>query len=131
MIINRASKRPISESNDLPDMSAGIQMFFQKIVIEIVFKRNVDGYLKEETNTIKTQGVRVTQTSQQLAIKPEGERHWKWSNLFLVPGSKLEVDYIVKIQDVKYRVMQKKDNKEYSVTEYELLQDYEKEEDNE
>lgn len=124
MRIVSANKMKVYDSNDLPDMSEGVQMFFQNIFIEILHKQNSEGFLQEFAKPVRTQGVRVTQTPQQLAMKPEGQRDWKWSNLFMLPEPKLRVDDIVKIQGTKYRVMQKSDNKEYGVCSYELLEDY-------
>ena len=128
MKIDYAGKRKLSQSNDLPDMTPGIEMFFQKITIEIVIKHNHKGILEEETSTHRTMGVRISQTGQQLAMHPEGQRNWKYSNLFMLPEPKLRVDDVVRIQGVKYRVMNRKNNSEYSCVEYELLEDYENEE---
>lgn len=124
MKIDCANKRNITESPDLPDVSAGIQMYFQPFRIGLVYKQNNRGYLQEFINTFQTQGFRIAQSPQQLALKPEGERDWKWSTLFMLPEPSLKVDDVVTIQKVRYRVMQKRDNKEYSCVEYELLQDY-------
>ncbi len=122
--IDRANKRNINDANDLPDVSDGVRMFFQNIKIEVLHKYTEDGYVKEKKTCILTQGVRVTQTPSQLAMKPEGERTWKWSNLFTVPGVNLKLDDIVEIRDIKYRVMGKEDNSEYGVVSYSLLEDY-------
>ena len=124
MSIDYAGKRGIHESGDLPDVSEGIQMFFQRIELELIRKQNDGGFLQEDADPISTQGVRITQTPQQLAMHPEGERDWKWSNLFMVPEPRLKVDDRVKIQGVKYRVMNRADNKEYGCMQYELLEDY-------
>lgn len=125
--IDRANKRNTNDANDLPDMSAGVQMFFQNIKIEIVHKRNESGYLKEKTKCILTQGVRQTFTPAQLAMKPEGQRTWKWSKLHTLPEPKLNLDDIVKIRDVSYRVMTRADQSEYGFVEYDLLEGYENE----
>jgi len=119
----------VSESNDLPDMSQGVQMFFQNIVIELIYKQNDHGFLDETPTVIKTQGVRVTQTSRQLAMKPEGERKWKWSTLFMVPDPKrsLKEDDRLKIHGIKYRVMSDTSNLEYGVASFELIEDYDEE----
>lgn len=127
MSIDYAGKRGIHESGDLPDVSEGIQMFFQRIEIFLVRKQNDKGFLQEDLDPISTQGVRMSQTPQQLAMHPEGERDWKWSMLYMVPEPELKVDDIVKIHGVKYRVMQRSRNKEYGCVSYELLEDYDEE----
>lgn len=66
-------------------------------------------------------------TPAQLAMKPEGERTWKWSRLHLLPDPKLELDWIVVIREVKYRVMAVENQAEYGYIAYDLLEDYENE----
>lgn len=127
MKIDRANKRNIIDTNDLPDLSAAVQAFFQKIKLEVVRKRNDDGYLKEKKHCIITQGVRVTFTARQLEMKPEGERTWKWSKLYTLPYPKLKLDDIVEIRGIKYRVMLLTDQAEYGYVEYDLKEDYEDE----
>lgn len=127
MKIDCANKRNISQSSDLPDMTAGVQMFFQPMKIGPVYKQNKHGYLEEFLNIFKTQGVIQTLNPQQLATKPEGERAWKWRKLHTLPEPKLNVDDIVKIGKTKYRVMDKEDNSQYGVVSYDLQEDYEDE----
>lgn len=127
MKIDCANKRNISNSPDVPDVSAGIQMWFQPIRIDVVFKQNRGGYLQEFINTFRNQAFKIAQSPQQLMMKPEGQRDWKWHTLYMNGEPKLKVDDIIVIQNMKYRVMQKRDNSEYSCVEYELLEDYQDE----
>lgn len=127
MKIIPANRGKICDANDLPDMSQGVQMFFQNIIIDLVYKQNDEGFLDETLNQIKTQGVRYSQTPRQLAMKPEGERKWKWSILYLLPDPKLKVDDKIKIHGIKYRVMTAMENQEYGVMSYELIEDYNEE----
>jgi len=127
MKIDRANKRNVNDTTDLPDLSSGVMTFFQSIKIEIVKKRNDSGYLKEKKICILTQGVRQAFTQRQLAIKPEGERSWKWSKLHVLPEPRLNLDDIVLIRDVKYRIMAEMHQSEYGYREYDLLEDYEDE----
>lgn len=127
MTIDRANKRNVCDANDLPDVSEGVQMFFQNIKIEVVHKRNDAGYLKEKKSCILTQGVRQTFTPRQLEMKPEGERTWKWSKLHTLPEPKLKLDDIVLIRGIKYRVMVLDDQAEYGFVAYDLKEDYEDE----
>ena len=124
--IQPANKRTISQSPDVAlDVSLGVQMFFQKILIGLVYKQNDGGFLEEFTKPIYTMGVRVSMNARQLAVKPEGERKWKWSSLYTVPLPELNVDDIVQISGIKYRVMSSQANQEYGCRAYELLEDYE------
>jgi hypothetical protein len=124
MKIDRANKRNLTEANDLPDLSTSVQMFFQNIKIDVIRKENNSGYVKEKKLCILTQGVRQTFTPAQLAMKPEGERTWKWSKLHTLPEPKLKLDDIVQIRGIKYRVMVMADQSEYGFEEYDLQEDY-------
>lgn len=122
--IDRANKRKVTELIDLPDVSAAVQMFFQPIKINVVCKVQVDGYTQETTRCITTQGVRQAFTADQLAIKPEGQRGWKFSKLYCTPDVKLKLDDIIYIRGVKSRVMASADWAEYGYSEFDLVEDY-------
>lgn len=124
MKIHNANQRNVNYANDLPDVSAGVEMFFQSIKMHKVRKHNEDGYLVERKNCILTQGVRQTFTPAQLAMKPEGQRTWRWSKLHILPEPKLNLDDIVEIRGIKYRVMTMDNHAEYGVISYDLVEDY-------
>jgi len=125
MKIIPANKTTVYNAHDLPDMTEGIMSFFQNIVIELIYKQNDEGFLEETPTAIRTQGVRFSQSSRELAMKPEGER--KWSTLYLLPEPVLKVDDKVKIFGIVYRVMSSTGNSEYGVCSYELIEDYDAE----
>lgn len=124
MKIDRANKWNVNYANDLPDVSEGVQMFFQTIKMHRVTKHNEDGYLVERKHCILTQGVRQTFTLAQLAMKPEGQRTWRWSKLHILPNPKLALDDIVEIRGIHYRVMTMDNHAEYGVISYDLIEDY-------
>lgn len=127
MKIIPANKTTVYNAHDLPDMSEGVMSFFQNIIIELIYKQNNEGFLSETPDVIHTQGVRFSQSSRELAMKPEGERKWKWSTLYLLPEPPLKVDDKVRIFGIVYRVMSSTGNTEYNVCSYELIEDYDAE----
>lgn len=124
MKIDSAKKRNISESIDLPDLSTGVQMFFQPLIISKIYKQNNKGYLEEFLNTFRTQGVIQTLSVAQLAMKPEGQRTWQWRKLHTVSEPKLKLDDLIVIKKIRYRVMSMEDNNQYGVISYDLQEDY-------
>lgn len=124
MRINCGNKRNISQSSDLPDVSPGIEMFFQPLIISKVYKQNNKGYLEEFLNTFRTQGVIQTLSPAQLAMKPEGQRTWQWRKLHTLSEPRLKLDDIIYIYKIRYRVMDMEDNSQYSVISYDLQEDY-------
>lgn len=125
MKINSASQRGINESPDLPDMTTGVEMFFQNLTVGIVYKKqNNEGYLQEFVKEVQTQGVIQTMSPAQLAMKPEGQRTWQWRKLHMLPKPRLILDGIVVIRKVRYRVMDVEDNSQYGVVSYDIQEDY-------
>lgn len=123
MIINGNTKRIGSNSN-LPQMGEVLLSWFQDMTFDLVTKIINNYDLAETITTIVTKGVRQPFTDQQLNIKPEGQRAWKWETLHCLPDIKLEPDDIVVFNEVRYRVMQKLDYSEYGYLEYHIIQDY-------
>jgi hypothetical protein len=74
----------------------------------------------------RAMGMRAPMRDQDLIMKPEGERAWRWQTLHCLPDLILKIDAIVVFEGLRYRVMMKKDYAEYGYIVYHLLQDYEK-----
>ena len=87
-------------------------------------KSVVGSQLVEVDTPFIFQGVRQPFTAQQLALKPEGQRHWKWEMIHAWPNLQLKPDEIITFANQNYRVMQKWDWTEYGYVQYEIAQDY-------
>lgn len=123
-MISNAKDIKIGAQSNLPQMSEVLLAWFQDMTFDLVTK-TIDEYdLKETTQSISTRGVRQPFTSQQLAIKPEGQRAWLWETLHCLPDVKLKPDDVVLFNQVRYRVMEKLDYSEYGYLEYHIIQDY-------
>lgn len=126
-MISNAKDKTISQLNAqsaLPQMGEVLLSWFQNMTFDLVTKALDEYDLKETTESINTRGVRQPFTAQQLSIKPEGQRAWKWETLHCLPDVKLNPDDIVIFNTVKYRVMSKLDYTEYGYLEYHIVQDY-------
>lgn len=123
MIIN-AKDKPLTYTG-LPQMGEVLPSWFQPMTFTLVTKSLVDYEVQEVLVTVTTQGVRQPMSAQELAIKPEGQRGWKWETIHCLPNVKLKLDDIIIFDTVKYRVMQKWDWSEYGYIQYEICQDYE------
>lgn len=116
---------PLNSSfSTLPNVSDVLPDWFQPLTFDVVTKTIVNFENQETVRTITTQGVRQPMTAQQLAIKPEGQRAWKWETLHCLPDAVLQVDDIVIFNGVKYRVMQKWNWSEYGYCEYHICEAY-------
>lgn len=109
---------------NLPNMSTTIEGWFQNIIVALVVKTMVNNRVVETTTDYETRGVLQPQTIQQLEIKPEGQRSWKWYMLHCQPSLSLKTDDEVVIRGEHYRVMGRWGFDEYGFVQYELVQDY-------
>ena len=125
MIRNGKDTRLSNSFNTLPDVSDVLPDWFQPLTFDVITKSLVNYEVQEVTVTISTLGVRQPMTPQQLSIKPEGQRAWKWETLHCLPDIKLRIDDVVIFGGNKYRVMQKWDWAEYGYCEYHICQAYE------
>lgn len=120
-----AKNIPLSQNTgNLPNMASALEGWMQPMVFGTVTKTMINSVVREVMTTIEFQGVMQPFSFEQLAIKPEGERSWKWYMLHAQIGLQLETDSVVNYQDVQYRVMEKGDYKEYGYVEYHLIQDF-------
>ena len=123
MIMNGKDFKIGAQSN-LPDVSDALLDWFQNMTFDLISKAITDYGLTETATTISTKGVRQPFSAQQLSIKPEGQRAWKWETLHCLPDVKLNPDDIVVFNGIRYRVMDKLDYSEYGYLEYHIIQDY-------
>ena len=128
--MRNAKDRKLSESaTGLPDVSQSVEMFLQRMVVKVIRKKQVDGYTKEYTECIITQAVKQPFSPEQLEVKAEGERSWKWYTLHSLTDLRLKTDDIVILHEVEYRVMEKLDFREYGYYEYHIVEGFQKDED--
>lgn len=109
----------------VPNVVESMYDYFQtNTFIRIV--KTIVNFQTVETETEETFfGVRQPFSPQQLAMKPEGQRRWKWQTIHALPTLQLSPDERILFNDEKYRVMGKSDFKEYSYLMYEIVEDYE------
>lgn len=123
MIIN-AKDKPLTYTG-LPQVGEVLPSWFQPLTFDVITKTVVNYEVAETKITISTQGVRQPMSSQQLQIKPEGQRAWKWETIHCLPDVRLKVDDIIIFDGVKYRVMERWNWAEYGYVQYEICQSYE------
>lgn len=123
-MITNAKDKPLTYSG-LPQVGDVLPSWFQPLTFDVVTKTIVNYEVEETTLTITTQGVRQPMSAQQLSIKPEGQRAWKWETIHCLPDVKLRVDDIVIFNGTKYRVAERWDWSEYGYLEYHIHQAYE------
>lgn len=126
MIFKNGSDTPINAgSPTLPNMASALNNWLINMIFGIVGKVVNSTFEVTETETdIEFKGVWQPFTSQQLMLKPEGQRAWKWFTVHALVQLKLEPDMVVKYLAQQYRVMEVRNYMEYGYMEYHLVQDY-------
>jgi hypothetical protein len=124
MTIINAKDKPLTYTG-LPQVGEVLTSWFQPLTFEVITKTVVNYEVQETRQTITTQGVRQPMSAQQLAIRPEGQRAWKWETIHCLPDVKLRVDDIIIFDGVKYRVAERWNWAEYGFCEYHICQAYE------
>lgn len=123
-ITNAKDMRLFDNPGTLPDMSSALLDWFQPMIFTQIVKV-VENFVVTETPTdVSFQGVMQPFSDQQVRMKPEGQRTWKWYMLHAEPGLLLNPDDTTKYKGIQYRVLFKRDWKEYGYVEYHLVQDY-------
>src|SRR4051812_45508633 len=105
-------------------MSATLQNWFQPMTFTRLVKTVVNYKVVETLTNYDFHGVIQAFSPQQVSMRPEGQRNWKWFKVHADPGLTLEPDEVITYQGVKYRVMSKLDYSLYGHVEYDLIQDF-------
>lgn len=114
-------------SSALPDVSVSVNEFLQNVKLGFVQKQQIEGVTQEIT-TYKFYRAVKQPMNEDLQIKMEGERSWKWFTIHATPDLILVTDDIIIFEGLRYRVMGKMDYKEYGYVEYHVIEDYQEQE---
>jgi len=124
MIYNANTMSLENANTNLPNMSTTLESWFQTLIVGILIKTSVNNRVVETTTNYSASGVIHPFKVQQLEIKPEGQRAWKWFVLRCKPDLIMAIDDTAVIHGARHRVMGIIDYTEYGYLEYELVRDY-------
>lgn len=113
-----------SQYSQMPNMSTTLSGWMIPLSFGVVTKVQ-NGFMTKEVVTYKNfYGVWQPLNTEQLKIKPEGERAWKWFWCHSQIDLGLKLDDVILYLDKQYRVMGVKDYSLNGFYEYELIEDY-------
>lgn len=109
----------------LPNLQGALDNWYQKVVISILTKSNIDFQLSETASSVEYMVVVQPFTTRQLIIKPEGQRAWNWYTIH-VKGTDFEpcMDDVIFFDKKRYRIMQKFEWSQYGYTEIQAVEDF-------
>lgn len=124
-MITNAKDIPLSlGASALPDVRDAVMALFQPIRVGIVVVERVNGFPSARISvSVNTLGVKQPMP-EQLVVKKEGERSWRWFTIHCSPDLILRTDDIFVLNRVQYRVMSREDWAEYGYLKYEVIEDY-------
>lgn len=108
----------------LPQVNSAYGDWKQPMVFNLITKTNEAFQVKETSELIDFQGCWQPFKLQDLMMKPEGQRQWRWFMLHTDIDLELAPDQIVEYFGERFRVLQKNDYGRYGYYEYHLCQDY-------
>lgn len=124
MIQNAKNKKLNEIGGDLPRMGDTITAWFQPLEFQIMQKQQIRGWTDEIALTISTKGVIQPFTPQQLILRPEGQRAFRWFTIHALPDLNLSTDDRIKVRGIPYRVMEKVDYTDYGYVQFNVIEDY-------
>lgn len=124
MIVNGKDKPLNLASSALPNVSPALSNLLQPVILTKVAKQNIDGVVQMIYTPISTRAVRQPFSAQELAIKPEGERAWRWETVHATADLILKPDDRIMWSGILFRVMKKSDYAEYGYVQYDIVEDY-------
>ena len=106
-----------------PEMMSAFSDWNRYLTFNKIEKSIVNYKVVEVTNDHEFTGILIPQTPQALAIKPEGQRTWKWWSL--VTGEDMKPDDVMKDENGQtYRIMTKTDFAQSGFYSYEVVEGY-------
>lgn len=124
MISSAADRLLTANTGTLPNVSGAMLDWFQPMVFTAVTKTVVNFKVVESANPVDFMGVWQPYSAQQLQMRPEGQRNWKWFTVHSTPDLILDPDQVVTYLGTQYRVKDKFDYTQYGYLEYHLVQDF-------
>lgn len=108
----------------MPNLSNTVRRFEETMQFQIVNKAIVDGDVVETSKApviLWFEGSLIPKNPRELVIKPEGQRKFKWWDLYT--DLELKVDDVIKdIHGLTYRVMSSTDWEQAEYHMYELME---------
>lgn len=127
-MITNASSIPLNDTApNLPNMGGTLPGWFLKMSLGLITKVIVNNRVQETVTNFEVMGVIQPFNAQQLEIKPEGQRAWKWHMIHCQPSFPVKPDDTIVYKGARYRIMSKWGYDDYGFCEYDAVKDYETE----
>jgi hypothetical protein len=122
-IIGAGRRNVLSGASTMPNMRSAINGWVKPITMIRIRQRIVEGESQPIKVSIRTTGV-IIPMKESLVLKKEGDRSWKWSELYTTRDLDLETNDLVEISQLRYKVMSRLPYDDFSFRKFELIQNF-------
>ena len=122
--ITCAKDRPLFPAEVQPNMSSAFQNWTETGPVQIVRSILVEGEAQKKTRTVTASTCVQPLSAQKIAMKPEGERAWKWWQIVASLELDAEIGDLIEIGRVGYRVLGRWDYSRNGFRQFEATEDY-------
>lgn len=107
----------------LPDVGAAVMALLQPVSVGLVVQQLINGYYEPISTVVQTQAS-IQPLPQELAIKMEGERNWRWSLIHILPNVVLNNNDLITLFGIQYKVMKKENWAQYGYLDYFVVENF-------
>lgn len=124
MISNARDTKLGEQTGGLPNVSSAMLSWFQPMTLVVLTKQILNLRNVDTEDRIKTRGVIQPFSDDQLKLMESGERNWAWHKLHVEPGVELKPSDHILYLGLRYKVMSRRDYRQYGYLEYNLIEDF-------
>lgn len=120
--------KKLSEMSTMPQISAAFQGWASKISLVRIVQKIVNYLPVDSEVKYDFQGICQPLRPEQIALKPEGQRHWEWWMIhWYTSAQNLTVNDRIIYNGCKFKVMAAYDYSANNFIEYHIIKDFEAE----
>lgn len=118
--------KPLNQSSGMPKVGTALSGWKNNITLQTVVDFiNSEGFNVPITTQTTFRGVVQPLSAEQIQLKSEGQRAWRWLQIHAIAGSlNLAVNSIIVYNDIEYKVMGVYDYSLNNYIEYHVVRDY-------
>lgn len=117
---------PLNQQSQMPQMSSAFSGWTIKMDLAKITQEIVDGFVQDVETVFSVNGVWQPLSSEQIALKPDGQRSWEWIMLHVTGNKTLfATNDRIRRNGIDYKIMGLKDYRLNNYTYYELIKDFE------
>tara|TARA_R110000851_G_scaffold306239_5_gene464505 strand:- start:1309 stop:1671 length:363 start_codon:yes stop_codon:yes gene_type:complete len=117
--------KKVNDVSNMPQMGSAFSGWQSNITLNKVTQTNVRGDITNVLTAITFKGTVQPLSPEQILLKPEGERSWRWLQIHVFAGGdNLKTGDRISYKESFYKVMADLDYSNNNFVEYHLVEDF-------